>query len=133
MPFITTIAITGASGFIGKRLVSDLLREGGYEIRVLSRDKQRDLNEQRFGQGVELFEGNLNDPESLREFLVPDCVVINLVYLWDAGEKSNLTCIHNLLTACKDVIAAIILKMNLISFLHQIKTEINLWLLRKRA
>jgi glycosyltransferase involved in cell wall biosynthesis len=31
------------------------------------------------------------------------------------------------------VIAAIILKMNLISFLHQIKTEINLWLLRKRA
>jgi nucleoside-diphosphate-sugar epimerase len=103
MPFITTIAITGASGFIGKRLVSDLLREGGYEIRVLSRDKQRDLNEQRFGQGVELFEGNLNDPESLREFLVPDCVVINLVYLWDAGEKSNLTCIHNLLTACKDV------------------------------
>lgn len=99
---MNTIAITGASGFIGKRLVSDLLREGGYQIRVLSRDRQRDLHEQRFGQGVEIFEGDVSDPASLKGFLTPACTVINLVYLWNAGEKSNLECTHNLLAACKD-------------------------------
>ena len=28
--------------------------------------------------------------------------VINLSYLWNAGEELNLTCTHNLLAACKD-------------------------------
>lgn len=96
-----TIAITGASGFIGKRLVSDILREGIYEIRVLSRDKQRDVGEERFGQGVEIFEGDLGDPDSLSGFLVPGCTVINLVYLWNAGEELNLNCTYNFLAACK--------------------------------
>lgn len=96
------IAITGASGFIGKRLVSELLREGGYAISVLSRDKQRDLREKRFGQGVEIFEGDLCNPGSLQGFLVPGCTVINLVYLWDAGEALNRACTHNLLAACRD-------------------------------
>jgi len=97
-----TISITGASGFIGKRLVLELLREDGYEIRVLSRDKQRDLREKRFGQGVEIFEGDLSDLGSLKEFLVSGCTVINLVYLWNAGEELNLACTHNLLAVCKD-------------------------------
>lgn len=97
-----TIAITGASGFIGKRLVADMLDEGCYEIRVLSRKKQRDLCKEGFGQGVDIFEGDLADPNSLRGFLVPGCTVINLVYLWEAGEKLNLACTYNLLAACKD-------------------------------
>lgn len=97
-----TIAITGASGFIGKRLVSDLLGEGRYAIRVLSREKQRNLRKENFEQGVDIFEGDLGDPDSLTGFLVPGCTVINLVYLWDAGEKLNLACTHNLLAACKD-------------------------------
>lgn len=97
-----TIAIAGASGFVGKHLVSGLLHEGGYQIRVLSRDRQRDLREQRFESGVEIFEGDLSDPDSLSRFLVPDCIVINLVYLWTSGEELNLICTHNLLAACKD-------------------------------
>lgn len=97
-----TLAITGASGFIGRRLVSELLREGRWEIRVLSRDKQRDLREGRFGHGVEIYEGDLGDPDSLSGFLAPGCTVVNLVYLWEAGEEQNVACIHNLLVACKD-------------------------------
>ena len=98
---VSHVAILGASGFIGKYLVSSLLRDGGYEIKVLSRDRQRDLQEARFEHGVEIFEGDISDPESLNGFLLPGCTVINLVYLWNAGEEQNLTCTHNLLAACK--------------------------------
>lgn len=97
-----TISITGASGFIGNRLVSELLRAGGYEIRVLSRDKQRDLRVGMFGQGVEIFEGDLSDLSSLKGFLVPGCTVAHLAYLRDAGVALNLACTNNLLAACKD-------------------------------
>ena len=96
------IAITGASGFIGKHLVAQLLREGGYAVRVLSRNRQRDLGEGRFGKEVEVFEGDINDPHTLGGFLVPGCTVINLVYLWDAGEERNRACTSNLLDACKE-------------------------------
>lgn len=97
-----TIAITGASGFIGKHVVAELLSTGGYEIRILSRDILRDSREGGFRQGVDVFEGDLSDPDSLKGFLVPGCTVINLVYLWNAGEALNLACTHNLLAACKD-------------------------------
>ncbi|MFA6901881.1 MAG: NAD-dependent epimerase/dehydratase family protein [Gallionellaceae bacterium] len=98
---MNTIAITGASGFIGKYLVAELVRIGNYEVRVLSRDKQRDLRKANFGHEVEIYEGDLSDSESLKNFLLPGCTVINLVYLWDGGEKLNLACMHNLLVACK--------------------------------
>ena len=97
-----TIAITGASGFIGKHLVAQLLREGGYAVRVLSRNRQRDLGEGRFGKEVEVFEGDINDPHTFGGFLVPGCTVINLVYLLDAGEERNRACTSNLLDACKE-------------------------------
>lgn len=96
------IAIAGASGFIGKRLVAELIREGGYDIRVLSRDSQRDLCEWNFGRGVEIIEGDLGDANSLKNFLLPGCTVINLAYLWKAGEQANMAGTHNLLKACKD-------------------------------
>ena len=96
------IAITGASGFIGKHLVSHLIQEGVSEIRILSRNKQRDVLNETFEQGANIFEGDLSDSGSLKGFLVPGCTVINLVYLWNAGEKLNLACIQNLLTVCKD-------------------------------
>lgn len=98
-----TIAITGASGFIGRRLVAELRREGGHAIRVLSRDRQRDLHEDRFGQGVEICEGDLGDHGSLKSFLVPGCVVVHLAYLRDANAEANLVCTANLLAACRDV------------------------------
>ncbi|MBI5006899.1 MAG: NAD-dependent epimerase/dehydratase family protein [Nitrosomonadales bacterium] len=97
-----TIAITGASGFIGRRLVAELRREGGHAIRVLSRDRQRDLREDRFGQGVEVCEGDLGDPGSLKSFLEPGCIVVHLAYLRNADAETNLACTANLLAACRD-------------------------------
>lgn len=93
----SVIAVTGASGFIGKNLVAELLRAGGAEIRVLSRKR---ADAEGFGPGVTVFEGDLGDADSLEKFLAPGCSVVNLAYLRDAGEAANRACVQNLLTAC---------------------------------
>ncbi len=55
--------LTGATGFLGGR-VARMLREGGHEVAALVRSPQkaRELE----AQGVEIFEGDLTDRESMR-------------------------------------------------------------------
>lgn len=96
-----TIAIVGASGFIGMHLVDELRRLGGYRIKLLSRSPDKSPMDEGRELDVEVFKGDLREPESLREFLEDGCTVINLVYLWGAGESENLEAIANLVEACK--------------------------------
>ncbi|MCE0523907.1 MAG: NAD-dependent epimerase/dehydratase family protein [Methylacidiphilales bacterium] len=58
------ILITGATGFIGRRLTRDLVSRGD-RVRILarSRDKAREL----FGDRVEISVGNVCDPASLEQ------------------------------------------------------------------
>ena len=84
------VAITGASGYIGSNLIAELLRIGEYEVRVLSRRMQQDRVESKFDSRVQVVEGDINDLSSLQLLLKPGCIVINLVYLWGAGEAENL-------------------------------------------
>ena len=58
------ILITGATGFIGRRLTYDLVA-AGYRVRVLARSprKARDL----FGDQVEVSVGDMGDPASLEK------------------------------------------------------------------
>jgi len=97
---LRTIAITGASGFIGRNLVAGLQGRGGDRIKLLARTQTS--NGQHSGQ-VEIVKGDLLSPASLAGFLEPGCIVINLVYFWDADEAANLTAISNLVGACKAV------------------------------
>lgn len=95
-----TIAITGATGFIGRYLIAELSRLGGYEIRILCRD-QNSINEQKkAGLGVRVFIGDLTDPATLEPFICSNCTVINLAYLWGAGVGANLTAVQELTRAC---------------------------------
>lgn len=96
------IAITGASGVIGQALVAELVRDTDFAVRVLSRNPQRDLNNKIFPDNVTIVEGDLLDIGSLSNLLLPDCVVIHLAYLWNAGETENLNVTRNLLTVCRD-------------------------------
>lgn len=57
------ILVTGATGYIGGRLIPKLLAEG-HELRVLVRDKTRAEGRKWSGR-VEVFEGDLKDPSSL--------------------------------------------------------------------
>ncbi len=98
--FLETIAIAGASGFIGRHLVQALLRQGGYRIKVLSRTAHCAHTKSAFPPGVEVVRGDLRVPASLDGFLEAGCTVINLVYLWDKGYEVNLLAIRHLLAAC---------------------------------
>ena len=97
-----TIAIIGASGFIGRNLVASLILLGQYKIRILSRDSFLDVDIQE-SDLLEVRDGDLNDIDSLLRFLEPQFIVINLVYLWSGGIDLNLSIINNLLDACKRV------------------------------
>ncbi len=72
------IAVTGGSGFIGKHLINELLKND-YYVNALSRVK-RDSN----NKNLKWFEGDLNDRKSLNAFLENCDVVCNC-----AGEISN--------------------------------------------
>lgn len=96
-----TIAITGGSGFIGRHLIAELMREGGWRIKVLSRTGQLDIDTTDTGSKLEVFKGDLLDMASLQGFFEAHCAVVNLVYLWGAGEAGNLAAMHNLLEACQ--------------------------------
>lgn len=98
-----TIAITGATGFIGKHLVAELLRLGGFRIKLLTRAKNSLVNSL-IESGVVVVEGDLLNLESLNGFLEKGCTVINLVYLHDAGEQKNIEATHNLLHMCEAAI-----------------------------
>lgn len=97
---LNTIAITGASGFIGGHLVRALLQQGGNRIKVLSRTAHFSDARLAFPPEVEFVRGDLREPASLEGLLEPGCTVINLVYLWGEGEDANLSAIRHLLAAC---------------------------------
>lgn len=95
-----TIAITGASGYIGRHLVDRLARNSALRVKVLSRSGPATQGGE-FGEGIEVVYGDLERPESLVGFLEPGCTVVNLVYLWGAGEVANLTVTRHLIDACE--------------------------------
>lgn len=75
------ILVTGAGGFIGRRLVGKLLADG-YPLRCLSRRKVAAP-----AAGVENVIADLLDPDSLRDALDGIDTAYYLVHSLDAGEK----------------------------------------------
>ena len=96
-----TIAITGGSGYVGRKLISAFLQTETFRVRVLNRATSRCPKLSGLDR-VEFVEGDLLSPASLGGFLEPGCVVVNLAYLSDSGEEANLACMHNLVTQCKE-------------------------------
>lgn len=95
-----TIAILGASGYIGKNLLARLAGLKEYRIKILSR--RTDAFPDAYPQGsVELHVGDLCDPESLADFLEPGCIVVNLIYSWGGGTDQNLAMTSNLISLCR--------------------------------
>lgn len=95
-----TIAVVGASGYIGRHLVAELTAMKEFQVKLLARPKSREMEPVQWPDEVEVIQGDLSDPESLQSLLVPGCTVVNLVYLWKGGEQENLAVIRNLLDAC---------------------------------
>lgn len=93
------VSIAGASGFLGRHLVAWMV-EQGYRVHVLLHTSRAELPPAFSDPAVRVFHGDLMDPTSLQDFLVPGCYVVNLVYLWTGGEALNRECIRNLMAAC---------------------------------
>lgn len=79
--------------------MAGLVARGGCRVKLLSRNKD---GENLPRDAVETVAGDLLVPQTLKGFLEPGCTVVNLVYLWGAGEADNLAAIGNLVQACRE-------------------------------
>lgn len=75
--------VTGATGYIGSRLVPALLREG-WTVRVLTRDGAK-VKPRSWGEQVEVAEGSANDSEQLGAALADVDVAYYLIHSMDGG------------------------------------------------
>lgn len=87
----STVAVIGASGFIGEHLLALLVNRTDIEVRVLVHRKRAENR-----ASIAFVEGSLLVPESLDELFRKDCTVINLAYL----TRDNLRAMSNLADAC---------------------------------
>lgn len=95
-----TVAITGASGYIGRHLVSQLTQFEDVRVKVLQRKRMHADREVDFGRGVEIVEGDLHLPQTMAGFLEPGCTVVHLAYLQGGGQSENLRATTVLMDAC---------------------------------
>lgn len=93
-----TLAITGAAGFLGRHLVSECLTQNRFNLRLLAFDRSEvDLLP---NDGATVCEGNLLKPESLGDFLLPDCTLIHLAYLGN-NPAANIEAARNVIELAK--------------------------------
>ena len=79
------ILVTGATGYIGGRLIPRLL-ERGHEVRVLVRDRRR-LAERPWAASIDIRVGDLLDTSTLEGLLEDVDVALYLVHSMDAGAE----------------------------------------------
>lgn len=87
------IAVTGATGFIGKHLLNSLLRYSGHKIRALTRRIPEDAPKTEQLQWVV---GGLDNRGALETLLVPGCVLVHLAYPGQWDGKSHLNAARQL-------------------------------------
>ncbi len=93
------VFVTGATGFIGRRLVAALLGAGA-EVTVLTRSRSG-LAELPTGVRAEI--GGMGDAAFLDRALAGQEVLFNLAYDVRASAAENLTAFDTLMTAARDV------------------------------
>lgn len=84
MPY--TIAVTGASGFIGRRLVEKLCRDGN-GVRALVRERSIDVEVPK--DSLEIIKGSLDDPASLADLVDGVDAVVHLAGLIKARQRRD--------------------------------------------
>lgn len=92
------IAVTGATGFIGRRLVDFLAARGDAAIRVLVRN--RDAFVHTGFRGV-VEEGDMRDPGAFARLLVEGCTWVNVAHLDLPSESDHIAVMASLLESCR--------------------------------
>jgi uncharacterized protein YbjT (DUF2867 family) len=95
------VLVTGATGYIGGRVVQRLLAGGQHRVRVLVRDRERAMARP-WGDRVEVVEGDLQRPDTLVRALEGVDVAYYLVHSMYAGsdfEAMDRSAAHNFVRA----------------------------------
>lgn len=92
-----SVSITGATGFIGSRLVNKLEGRDDVSVTTLVCD---DLPTDPKPGKTAIIRGNLMDRSSLKGFLIPGCTVINCAYDPNVSGDDNLHALRNLADEC---------------------------------
>jgi NADH dehydrogenase len=87
------IAITGATGFIGRYMVLGLAREG-HDVRVLCRPGREDAVVHPPGKRAEVHAGDLTRPESLAGFLAGCDLLLHLASAHDHVDDATMRAIN---------------------------------------
>ena len=85
---ITTVAVLGGSGFIGRHVCQRLAAEG-YRVRVATRDRERAKDNLILLPTVDLDAVNVHDPAQLAAFVSGADAVINLVGVLHDGRRER--------------------------------------------
>lgn len=98
---MSALVITGASSFLGHALLAALPAGVFPELRILvHHQRPQGLTP---GSRVITVDGDLLNPDTLRELIAPDSTVVHLAYLAPSHPKEeNITAARNLLAACRD-------------------------------
>jgi nucleoside-diphosphate-sugar epimerase len=94
------LAITGGSGFLGRHLIAECIKQNSFCLRLLTRDRGRfhDLS----NNVTTICEGDLLQLASLRNFLKPDITIIHLAYI-NNNEAANIRATLNLVHVAKQL------------------------------
>jgi nucleoside-diphosphate-sugar epimerase len=92
------IAVTGATGFIGRRLVEFLAARGDAAIRVLVRDSDAIA---RTGFHGEVMEGDMRNPAAFARILEEGCTWVNVAHLDLPSETEQPRVMASLLEVCR--------------------------------
>lgn len=105
---IKRIAILGGSGFVGRTIANRLTRDG-YQLRILTRDRERNRNDLILLPTTTLVQADVYDPRVLREQFTGCDAVINLIgILNERGRdgsgfhKVHVELTQMVLDACRD-------------------------------
>jgi nucleoside-diphosphate-sugar epimerase len=92
------IAVTGATGFIGRHLIETLGARGGAAVRVLVRN--RDAIARAGFRGVAM-EGDMRNPTAFARILEEGCTWVNMAHLDMPSETDQINVMASLLEVCR--------------------------------
>lgn len=104
---ITTVAVLGGSGFIGRH-ICHLLAAEGYRVRVAARDRERAKEQLILLPTVDVADVDVHDPSQLAGFLAGAEAVINLVGVLHDGRReesfqsAHVDLAHKVVAACRE-------------------------------
>ncbi|MCH8271828.1 MAG: NmrA family NAD(P)-binding protein, partial [Candidatus Marinimicrobia bacterium] len=95
------ILVTGATGTQGGSVIRNLA-DKGYELRALTRNPESEKALALKTSGVNVFKGDMNDPESLKEPLDGAYGVFSVQNFWEAGNEGEITLGKAIATSAKE-------------------------------